>query len=141
MLRKNAKIDLLKSVPLFEQCSRRELDEISQVADEVSLDAGTMLTQEGATGQEFVIIVEGAADVLRRGRLVNRLGSGDFLGEISVLSGAPRNADVIATTDMSIEVLSPSEFNTLLDENPSITRKILMAAVDRLSALEKSHSA
>lgn len=132
MLRKNAKIDLLKSVPLFEQCSRRELDEISQVADEVSLDAGTMLTQEGATGQEFVIIVEGAADVLRRGRLVNRLGSGDFLGEIALVSRLPRTATVRTTAPTRALVIAAPAFRTLLRRTPSMQMKVLEALAARL---------
>jgi CRP-like cAMP-binding protein len=132
VLRKNAKIDLLKSVPLFEQCSRRELDEISQVADEVSLDAGTMLTQEGATGQEFVIIVEGAADVLRRGRLVNRLGSGDFLGEIALVSRLPRTATVRTTAPTRALVIAAPAFRTLLRRTPSMQMKVLEALAARL---------
>jgi CRP-like cAMP-binding protein len=132
VLRKNAKIDLLKSVPLFDQCSRRELDEISQVADEVSLDAGTMLTQEGATGQEFVIIVEGAADVLRRGRLVNRLGSGDFLGEIALVSRLPRTATVRTTAPTRALVIAAPAFRTLLRRTPSMQMKVLEALAARL---------
>jgi len=76
MLRKNAKIDLIARVPLFERCSKRELAEIASVADELSLPAGRKLVSEGALGHEFVVIAEGAAEVKRRGKVVNRLGAG-----------------------------------------------------------------
>src|SRR5256885_14714560 len=70
MLRKNAKIELLKRGPLFAGCSKRELGEIASLADEVDLPSARDLTREGASGREFVILVEGEADVLRNGRLV-----------------------------------------------------------------------
>ena len=78
MLRKDAKVELLKRVPLFERCSKRELKEIASVADELNLPSGRNLAREGATGKEFVVLVEGAADVRRRGRKINTLHSGDY---------------------------------------------------------------
>ena len=74
MLRKNAKIELLKRVPLFERCSKRELAQIAAVADELDLPASRNLTSEGSAGLEFLVLVEGEADVVRKGRVVNELG-------------------------------------------------------------------
>ena len=84
MLGKDAKMELIRSVPLFEDCSRKELREIAAAVDEVVVPAGYVLTKEGASGKELVVIVEGAAEVRRRGRKINELGSGDFLGEIAL---------------------------------------------------------
>src|SRR5207253_6337408 len=83
VLRKNAKLELLKKVPLFSLCSKKELEEVAQLADEVDLPTGRNLATEGATGKEFVVIIEGSADVRRKGRKINTLGAGDFLGEIA----------------------------------------------------------
>ena len=74
MLRKNAKIELLKRVPLFERCSQRELGQIAMLADELDLPSARDLTREGASGFEFIILVEGEADVVRGVRVVNELG-------------------------------------------------------------------
>ena len=68
MLRKNAKIELIKRVPLFGGLSKRELDEVAAIADELTLDAGSELTHEGAAGHEFLVLVEGTADVRRKGQ-------------------------------------------------------------------------
>ena len=62
LLHKDAKIELLRSVPLFEGCSRRELAQIAALADELDLPEGRELTQEGARGKEFVILVEGEGE-------------------------------------------------------------------------------
>src|SRR5262249_35112863 len=83
MLRKNAKIELLKRVPLFSSCSQRELGAIASLADELDLPAARNLTREGAGGFEFIVLVQGEADVVRKGRVVNELGPGDFIGEIA----------------------------------------------------------
>src|SRR5256714_15370313 len=71
MLRKNAKIELLKRVPLFERCSKRELAEIASLADELDLPSARNLTREGTSGWEFIVLVEGEADVVRHGEVVN----------------------------------------------------------------------
>ena len=91
MLRKNAKIELLKRVPLFERCSQRELGQIASLADELDLPAARNLTSEGSGGFEFIVLIQGEADVVRKGRVVNELGPGDFVGEIALVTGQPRS--------------------------------------------------
>ena len=132
MLRKDAKIELLKRVPLFERCSKRELREIASLADELYLPSGRHLAQEGASGKEFVVLVEGTADVRRRGRKINTLRSGDFLGEIALITGAPRTATVTTTAGSRILVITSSSFRRLLREMPSIQQKVLEALAARI---------
>jgi CRP-like cAMP-binding protein len=132
MLRKNAKIELIARVPLFEHCSKRELAEIASLADELALPAGRKLAAEGAAGHEFVVIVEGAAEVKRRGRLVNRLGAGDFLGEIALVTGQKRTATVTTTEPSQLLVLTAPAFRSLLRNQPSLQLKVLDALAKRL---------
>jgi CRP-like cAMP-binding protein len=134
VLRKDAKLELLKSVPLFAKCSKRELALIASVADEVDLPEGKDLTREGASGREFVVIVEGAADVRRKGRRINQLGDGDFLGEIALLAGTPRTATVTTTTPVRALVLTGPAFKSLLRRTPAIQLKVLEALAERLPA-------
>jgi CRP-like cAMP-binding protein len=133
MLRKNAKIELIGRVPLFERCSKRELAEIASLADELSLPAGRKLATEGAAGHEFVVIVEGAAEVKRRGRVVNRLRAGDFLGEIALVTGQKRTATVTTTEPSRLLVLTAPAFRSLLRDHPSLQLKVLDALAERLS--------
>jgi CRP/FNR family transcriptional regulator, cyclic AMP receptor protein len=132
MLRKNAKIELLKRVPLFSGCSKRELGEIASVADELDLPTARDLTREGESGKEFVVLVDGEADVLRKGRLVAGLGPGDFVGEVALVTGRPRNATVRTRGAARVLVLTASGFRTLMRDVPSIQTKVLMALAARI---------
>jgi CRP/FNR family transcriptional regulator, cyclic AMP receptor protein len=132
MLRKNAKVELLGRVPLFANCSKRELAEIAALADELSLPAGKKLATEGAQGHEFVVIVDGAAEVRRRGKVVNRLRGGDFLGEIALVTGRKRTATVTTTEPSRILVMTAPAFRSLMRRLPSIQLKVLDALGERL---------
>jgi len=133
MLRKNAKIELLKRVPLFERCSKRELAEIAALADELDLPDARDLTREGTRGREFLILVEGEADVVKDGRAVNRLGNGDFIGEIALVTGRPRTATVRTRGPARVLVLTAASFRRLMQDVPSIQGKVLAALAARLS--------
>ena len=132
MLRKDAKIELLKRVPLFERCSKRELGQIAVLADELDLPSERDLTREGAGGFEFIILVEGAADVVRDGRVVNELGPGDFVGEIALVTGQPRTATVRTRGPARVLVLAATGFRVLMREVPSIQEKVLAAVTARI---------
>jgi len=132
MLAKDRKVELLASVPLFAECSRRELRQIAEAADEVVVPAGTALTKEGSSGREFIVIVDGAAEVRRRGRKVNELGSGDFLGEIALVSRGPRTATVRTTQPTHALVITAPSFRSLLRRTPSMQWKVLEALAERL---------
>jgi CRP/FNR family transcriptional regulator, cyclic AMP receptor protein len=132
MLRKNAKIELLKRVPLFYACSKRELGEIAMLADELDLPKARNLTKEGTAGWEFIVLIDGEADVVRKGRVVNELGPGDFIGEIALVSGKPRTATVRTRGPARILVVTASGFRTLMHDVPSIQDKVLAALAARI---------
>ncbi|MEQ8717809.1 MAG: cyclic nucleotide-binding domain-containing protein [Acidimicrobiales bacterium] len=121
--------------------SKRELKALRRLMTPVQVSEGRELTRQDEPGREFMVILEGTAVVRRNGRKVADLGPGDFLGELAVLSGAPRTATVVATSEMSLEVLNRRELMTMLDENPRVARKILVGAVKRLHDLETSKTA
>jgi CRP/FNR family transcriptional regulator, cyclic AMP receptor protein len=132
VLRKNAKVDLISRVPLFAGCSKKELGDIASLADELVLPAGRKLAAEGATGHEFVVLVEGAAEVKRGGRVVNRLEAGDFLGEIALVTGRKRTATVTTIEPSRLLILTAGAFRTLLRNLPGLQLKVLDALAQRL---------
>ena len=132
MLRKDAKIELLRRVPLFQRCSKRELQEVASVADELRLPEDRTLTIEGKHDRDLIVIVEGAADVRRKGRKIATLHSGDFLGEIALVTEGPRTATVRTTAPSQLLVITERDFRELMRRTPSITYKILQAVAARL---------
>jgi CRP/FNR family cyclic AMP-dependent transcriptional regulator len=67
-LGRNAKVDLIRGVPLFAHCSRAEIAEVAKIADEIDIPADKELTREGDRGREFFVLLEGTASVRRGGR-------------------------------------------------------------------------
>jgi CRP/FNR family cyclic AMP-dependent transcriptional regulator len=131
-LRKDAKVDLLRRIPLFSQCSRRDLGAISSIADEIDLKEGKELTREGRLGREFFVLIDGSADVRKKNRKVATLKGGDFFGEIALVHHAPRTATVTATSPVRALVIMERDFKRLLAEQPEIQRKVLVALAERL---------
>jgi CRP/FNR family transcriptional regulator, cyclic AMP receptor protein len=133
-LRKNAKIEALKTVPLFARCSKKELGDIAQITDEIDLPEGKVLTKEGASGREFFVLMEGSADVRRKRRKVGTLGPGDFLGEIALVTKTPRTATVKTTSPVRALVVSEQNFRRLLARSPQVQIKVLEALAERVAA-------
>jgi CRP-like cAMP-binding protein len=132
LLRKDAKIELLESVPLFAGCTKGELALIASLADELALPGERELTQEGAAGKELIILVEGEADVIRNGDLVAGLGPGDFVGEIALVTGQPRTATVRTRGPSRVLTMSAHAFRTLMHDVPSIQAHVLISVALRL---------
>jgi CRP-like cAMP-binding protein len=132
-LPKNAKIDHIKAVPLFARCTKKELAEVAKLADEIDFGPGKDLTREGSTGREFFVLLEGEAEVRRKGRKVRTLGPGDFFGEIALIARSPRTATVTSTTNVELLVITAQSFRTLLDHQPQIAAKVLAALAERLA--------
>jgi CRP/FNR family cyclic AMP-dependent transcriptional regulator len=126
------KLDLLKGIPLFEHCSRKDLQHIAAIADELDLRAGKVLIQEGERGREFFVIVGGEVEVRRKGRKIATLGPGAFVGEMALLSRAPRNATVTALTQLDVLVITDRAFLDLLNRMPDLWQKVTRALAERL---------
>ena len=122
----------LAGISLFSELGKGQQRSLARLMTCVEVPAGRALTTEGEPGREFMIIVDGKASVRRGGRQVATLGAGDFLGEMSLIAGTPRSATVTAETDMVVEILNRREFSSLLDESPSVARKVMVGAVKRL---------
>jgi CRP/FNR family transcriptional regulator, cyclic AMP receptor protein len=129
---------LLRSVPLFEGLSQKELQAVIRSAKQVEYAPDRDIVTEGATGVGFHLILEGKASVLVGGRTRAKLGPGDFFGEMSLIDGGPRSATVRADTDVRTLSLASWEFTPLLDANPSIARKLLVELSRRLRTVERS---
>ena len=131
-LHRDAKADLLRKIPLFAECTDAELARISSTADEIDFAEGRRLTRQSAAGREVVILVEGTAEVRHDDEVVNRIGAGEFVGEISLLTGQRRTATVVATSPVHALVIEGHAFLQLLGEVPDIRAKVERAAWQHL---------
>jgi CRP-like cAMP-binding protein len=129
----NAKIDLLKRVPLFTGCSKKELEALALVADEIDLREGAALTREGQPGREFFVLIEGTVDVTQGSENIGRLGAGDWFGEIALLTNAARTATVTATSPVRVLVVTDRAFRQVVEATPSIAVKVLERVGERLA--------
>ena len=106
------------------------------MTDEVAIAAGRAILRQGELGREFVVILEGQAEVTRDGVAVAVLGPGDHMGELALIVDHPRNATVTALTDVVAEVIDRRGFQTLIDDSPTLTRNLLRATATRLAELD-----
>lgn len=124
----------LKKVPLFAGLDRKELEMLAHLLKEHEYPAGTTIVEAGTAGHGLYVITQGRVVVRKEGRTVNRLGPGEFFGEIAVLDDGPRTADIVAETDTVCLSLVAWEVRPILMENASLTFKMLMELVRRQRA-------
>jgi CRP-like cAMP-binding protein len=137
LFNQDTKVGALKRAPLFDGLTRKELVELARVSEDVEVPAGTVLCKEGEVGQEFFVILDGEVEVTRKGRRVAMRGGGEFVGEIALLEETPRMATVKAKTPLRFFVLTRSAFRRLVDQNPTVERKVMRTLARRLVELSK----
>lgn len=133
--------ELLKKVPLFSDCTAKELTQIAAASKPVKQKAGTVIAREGEPGIGLFVIVSGEAEVTIGGVRRATLGPGDFFGEVALLDGGPRTATVTASGEMELLGITEWVFRGLMHEHPSIAMKTLQAVAGRLRDATKTPTA
>jgi CRP/FNR family transcriptional regulator, cyclic AMP receptor protein len=126
--------DELRELPLFAEASRSQLAVIRRQLTMLHVPAGKILVHEDARGDEFMILVEGEAEVTQGGHHLATLGRGDLVGEMALLQEhgrGRRNATVTALTDLVLYAGSPSEFRRILESAPSVAEKVRQTVAAR----------
>jgi CRP-like cAMP-binding protein len=108
--------DHLKTIPLFSSLSDRAIRTVAVFASETSVSAGKRLVHEGDYSYDLIVIEDGTADVIKGGEVIGSLGPGDVFGEMGVLTGAKRTADVVATSPMRLITLSKWDLKRISGE-------------------------
>jgi CRP/FNR family cyclic AMP-dependent transcriptional regulator len=137
--RRDLTLQRLRSVPLFQGLSKRDVSRILSIGDEVEFLAGQTIVEKGLQAQDFYLVLQGRAKLTVPGRKRGTLGPGDYFGEISVLDGGPRSANIVAETRIRLLRIDRRNFIPVLDRYGSIGRKILTEMCGRLRAAEAPH--
>jgi CRP/FNR family cyclic AMP-dependent transcriptional regulator len=123
---------LLGACPLFVGVSGADLAAIADRSVEVDFPADQVIARQGEIGSGFFVIVDGTVRVVRDGEELARLGPGDFFGEMSVIDGLPRVAQVAADSNTRCLALATWEFERLILDHPTIGLAILRGLSARL---------
>jgi CRP/FNR family cyclic AMP-dependent transcriptional regulator len=137
-LTRDRKADLLSAARLFDGVDAEGMDRIAEVAVEVEFPAEHVIARQGDIGTGFFVVVSGAVRVVRDGEIIARLGPGDFFGELSVLDGLPRLAQVIADGPTTCLALATWDFESVLLGEPRVTLAILRGVARRLRDLTEA---
>lgn len=142
-LLKEDKVELLGRLPLFENCTKKELAQIASIMVETERPAGAYLTREGQDGGVMFVLVEGTADVVTGDprnpdshKVIGRLCDGDVVGELSLIDGRARSASVVATSPVQVLEIAADDFFKLVHRSPKFVKALLRALSLRVREVE-----
>lgn len=124
--------DHLRRLPFFSSLSDEALETVSASASQTSVPAGELIVREGEYRYTLIVIETGTADVVKAGEIIASLGPGDVFGEMAILSGRERTADVVATSSMRLITLRKSDLKPISNE----VSEQLQALVDERRRLQ-----
>jgi CRP-like cAMP-binding protein len=138
-LTRDRKSSLLAAAHLFDGVDADGMDRIAAVAVEVEFPDDRVIVRQGEIGTGFFVIVDGGVRVVRDGETIARLGTGAFFGELSVLDGRPRVAQVVADGPTTCLALASWDFEAVLLAEPRVSLSILRGLAGRLRDLTEAH--
>jgi CRP/FNR family cyclic AMP-dependent transcriptional regulator len=138
-LTRDRRAELLGGCRLFSGLAPEQLATIAEIATEIDFPPGRVIARQGEIGTGFFVIVEGAVSVVRDGTTIARLRPGEFFGELSVLDGGPRIAQVVSDERTRCLGLATWDFERVLLEQPALTLAILRELARRLRSVSEEH--
>ena len=132
-----APTQLLQRVPLFADLEPRQVERIAKSFKERTFQPGETVTDEGQSAVGFFVIEDGSARVSVGGQERDRLGPGDYFGEVALVDHGARTATITADSELRCWGMTFWEFRPLVEENASIAWNMLQTLVKRLRAAER----
>ena len=139
MASKKQHLETLRRMALFSGCSTRELEKVAKATDEIHMTAGTLIIDQGQTGREAFVILDGEVEIKRNGRKVTTVGPGSVVGELSLLDHGPRTATAICATDCTLLVVDQRRFLGVIDAVPALSHKLLASLSSRIRDLDRQY--
>jgi CRP/FNR family transcriptional regulator, cyclic AMP receptor protein len=132
-------LDTLRNVALFSACSNKELEKVARAGDEISMTEGSLIVDQGQTGREAFVLLDGEVTIKRNNRKVATLGPGAVIGELSLLDHGPRTATAVCDTDCTLLVIDQRRFLGVIDAVPAISHKLLASLAGRIRDLDRQY--
>ena len=129
----SAIVETLQKAPLWDSLSEKELKVVARSFKELKYKSGDIIIRKGETGVGFFVIADGTVEVRSDGKILAKLGPGQYFGEMSILDKQPRTADVVALEPCRCLALSAWSFETIVSTHPKMALKLLQESVRRLS--------
>ena len=130
---------MLATAPLFAGLDAAGLEAIGKRAIEVAFEAGQVIARQGDIGTGLFVIATGSVRVIRDGDTIATLGPGEFFGELSVLDGLPRTAQVVAAEPTLCLALASGDLEAVIREQPSVAIAVMRGLASRLRGLTEAH--
>ncbi len=136
------RLAVLSRVDLFKSLERRDLERLTERLVDAPFARGETLTRQGAVGHWLYVVAAGTVSVRIRSddleREIARLNEGSFFGEMSLMTGAPRSATVVALTDVHCYRLDKPAFQEVLRDSPALAEEFARLLVERGAERERA---
>lgn len=133
---------VLRNVPLFSGLDESELEKLSKVSGRKRVERGAFVVRAAESTDSLYILLTGRAKVTNtdeEGReiILAWLGPGEFFGEMGLIDGSPRSANVVASEACELLVLSKDAFQRCLQDNFQVAQKLMQILVRRLREADR----
>lgn len=133
----------LKHIGLFGGLTDAEIAAIAEIATRRSFPKNSIIINEGDETDSLYVILAGKVKVVLSDEdgkevIISILEPGEYFGELSLIDSEPRSARVVTMLDSQFSIIHKADFNRLLDNNPDLTRNLLVGLAQRLRAANKN---
>ncbi|MGP8070377.1 MAG: cyclic nucleotide-binding domain-containing protein [Candidatus Bathyarchaeia archaeon] len=133
-------VDMLEKCSLWSGLDKQDFKAIVKISKQQKFQSGETIVKKGDEGTGFYLVLDGAVEIRSNGKILSKLGPGQFFGEMSVVDTQPRSADVVAVEPSRVLFLSSWSFKSLVSERPRIAVKMLQEFVRRLRSTDRALS-
>ena len=131
-------VSLIAGVPFFQDLNEKTRKAVVEEGKETSYASGDVILGEKGLGVGFYLVLDGKVEVRKSGKVLATLNKGEFFGEMSVIDGQPRSADVVAIAQTRCWVLPSWSFAGLIKAHPEVAIPMLKELVKRLRTAQSS---
>jgi len=134
----------ISEMSLFDSLSIDDIKHIEQRLSYKELEKNAVIYRQGTEGRSVCFVVDGELSIVRRSDegdvVISTVGKGQSVGEMAIIDGLTRSADVIAATNTAVLILKRDDFDTLVEEQPAIAVKVLKSLARVLSSRLRDRS-